>query len=373
MIPSLISDVQLVIAGSRSIAIVAPPWYPVPPNGYGGIELVVGLLSSSLRDLGHRVSLLAREGSDGAEVLAPSHWSADLGAPAERLRELTYAAHIHGWLQRQPRLDVLHDHCGFGSLLLASASGCSPAPVLHTVHGTIDEPLRSFFRSLRGAGLVAISEAQRATAPELPWVATVHNAVDVDALEVGPASDREPYLLCLARICADKGQEIAIAVAREVGMRLVLAGKVEATPAGRAYFRERVRPHLDGDRVVHIANVAGTRKTRLLARATALLAPICWDEPFGLAVAEAMCSGTAAISFPRGAAPELIDHGVTGFLVESPEEMVEAALGAGGIDPTRCAVRARARFSPPAMAEGYLAAYRLVAEGSRMWASAAAG
>jgi glycosyltransferase involved in cell wall biosynthesis len=347
-----------------TIALVAPPWYPVPPRGYGGIELVVALLAGRLRAGGHEVALVAPVGSRRAAELAPTSWGGDLGGTAERLRELEYAARVHRWLGCGRGVEVVHDHCGYGTLLMAAAA--ARAPVLHTVHGPVEEPLRGFYRSLRGiAGLVAISEAQRAAAPELPWVATVHNAVDVDALEQGPPDVRDPFLLCLARICPDKGQHLAIEVARRVGMRLVLAGKVETSPEGCAYFRERVAPHLDGDRVVHILNVAGARKARLLARATALLAPICWDEPFGLCMGEAMCSGTAVIAFRRGAAVELIEDGITGFLVDGPEAMADAVRGASAIDPLRCAARARARFAPQAMADGYVAAYaRLLSGGS---------
>lgn len=338
------------------IVLVAPPWYPVPPDGYGGIELVVDLLCDGLRDRGQRVTLLAAEGSrPDATVLAPQWWRRDLGRPDERLRELTYAGRISDAVTRLGRIDVIHDHCGFSSLVAAALANV--APVVHTVHGSIPEAYSTFYSTFAGrVGFVAISAAQRNLVPELPWIDTVHNAVDVEALHVTPAQ-KQPYLLCLARICPDKGQHIAIEVARRVGMRLVLAGKVEDIPEATDYFQRYVGPAVDGDRVVHVANVAGEEKAQLLARAHAALAPIQWEEPFGLAIVEAMASGTPVIAMARGAAPELVTEGVTGFLVQDVDGMAAAVPAVAGLDPWACAEATRARFSPSQMAASYLRLY----------------
>ncbi len=343
----------------RHIVMIAPPWYPVPPDGYGGIELVVGLLTQALRRMGHRVTLLAAEGSESdAVVLAPRSWRADLGAPAERLRELTYATRVARTLTQLGPVDVIHDHCGFSTLIAAYLTDI--APVVHTVHGSIPETYSTFYSSLAGrVGFVSLSEAQRSSMPELPWTGTVHNAVDLGALRVAP-TEKEPYLLCLARICPEKGQHLAIEAARRAGMRLVLAGKVEAIPEATDYFEAFVKPSIDGDRVVHVDNVAGEQKTRLLARAYALLAPLQWEEPFGLAMVEAMASGTPVIAMSRGAAPELIIQGSTGFLVSDVDEMVHAVPLVAELDPEQCAELTRARFSPSAMAASYLGVYEKV-------------
>jgi glycosyltransferase involved in cell wall biosynthesis len=341
----------------RHVALVAPPWYPVPPLGYGGIEAVVALLATELRARGHRVTLLAAQGSSfQATVHAPAAWGADLGQRDERLRELAYAARVQHTLRQSGQVDVIHDHVGFATLL--GCLGLRSAPVVHTVHGVIREPDASFYSALgNGVGLVALSQSQRRVAPELPWIGTVANAVSLRDLIVASRDEKQPYLLCLARICPDKGQHLAIEVARRAGLRLVLAGKVEATADAREYFERRIAPALDGTRVVHISNVTGLEKARLLAGATALLAPIQWDEPFGLSVVEAMASGTPAISMARGAAPELIEEGLTGFLVRDADEMVAAVRRAGEIEPARCAAAARARFSPSIMVDGYLRLY----------------
>lgn len=339
------------------IVLVAPPWYPVPPRGYGGIEVVVDLLVRELRARGHRVTLLAAAASGhDAVACAPAGWAADLGGPGERLRELEYAACVSRALESLDPVDLVHDHCGFGTLLgLSLRAG---PPVVHTVHGPVDDLLHGYYGALRGrARLVAISDSQRDSAPDLPWIGRVHNAVDVDQLPPALPDREDPYLLCLARITEEKGQHLAVEVAREVGMRLVLAGKVDGSAAGRSYWEEEVRPRVDGSDVVHLENVHGEGKARLVAGATALLAPIQWEEPFGLSVVEAMAGGTPAISFRRGAAPEVIEEGVTGFLVDDAEGMVEAVLRVGEIDHQRCATAARERFGPRAMADGYLRVY----------------
>ena len=337
----------------------------MPPVGYGGIELVVGLLCDALRRSGERVTLLAGEGSGPDAVeLAPRSWRSDLGRPEERMRELTYAVRVARTLGELDDIDVIHDHCGFSTLVAACVSGV--APVVHTVHGAIPEGYSTFYTSLAStAGFVSISAAQRESMPGLPWLGTVHNAVDTDALRVGPADRNDPYLLCLARICPDKGQHVAVEVARRAGMRLVLAGKVEDIPDANDYFRRAVAPAIDGDRVIHISNVAGEQKARLLAGAHALLAPLQWEEPFGLSMVEAMASGTPVIAISRGAAPELVTEGVTGFLVGDSDAMTNAVEQAGQVDPWACARLARQRFSPAAMADGYAALYDRVARSLR--------
>jgi len=346
--------------------LIAPPWYPVPPHGYGGTELVVGLLAAELRDQGHDVELIAAEGSALATwTAAPRGWDAALGGEELHLRDLTYASRVLDLLDGLRPFDLVHDHSGAAVLFGLAAQ--SPAPLVHTVHGLIAEPLRTFLESLgpHRVAVVAISEAQRRAAVAFPWAATVHNAVDVAALRVAEPERDPPYLLSLARVCLAKGQHLAIEAAHRAGRRLVLAGKVEASAEGAEYYERRIVPHLDGDRVVHLHNVAGEEKTRLLAGASALLAPLQWDEPFGLYMAEAMASGTPVIAFPRGAAPELVDPGETGFLVSDVEAMAAAIPLADRIDPGRCAENARKRFNPRRMAADYLRVYEwAIARGS---------
>lgn len=338
------------------VVVIAPPWFPVPPPGYGGTELVVHLLATELGRRGHRVTILGAAGSDpdlNVVPLADAGWSQDLGSAGQALREATYLRRV---FRKLPALepDVVHDHAGVPSLAIRDLLGLA-TPWVSTMHGNVTRPLAEFLAEGRlDVGLVAISNFQRASAPDLGWVATVHNAVDAGRL--GFAERKQPYLVQMARITPDKGQHHAIEVARRAGLRLVLAGKVDRDRAAVAYFTNQVQPHL-GARVEWREDVGGRAKADLLAGAQALLFPIQWDEPFGLAMVEAMVSGTPAIAFRRGAAPELIEDGVTGSLADDVDDMVAKVRRAGEIDPHRCAEVARKRFSPARMAGGYEQAY----------------
>ncbi len=373
---------EVVARGPLHVALVAPPWYPVPPHGYGGIEVVMGLLAEELRRLGQRVTLFAADGSQGAEVCAPSGLHIHLGLPAAALHEATYVARVSRRLGKLQDVDVIHDHSSYGGVLCVTRG--HTAPVVHTVHGPLEPAPRSFYRELGSAvHLVAISAAQRSTAPELNWSAVVHNAVDLAGLDprrrAAPTHD-DPYLLCLARIDEQKGQHLAVEVARRLGMRLVLAGKVDPIPAIQRYFREQVEPRIDGDRVVRLENVAGEAKAALLQGAAALLSPITWEEPFGLNMAEALAAGTPVVAFRRGAAPEIVSDGITGFLVDDVDEMVSAVREIGEIDRAACRSSAEQRFSPTLMARRYLAAYEAAIappapaepEVDRLWEAAGA-
>jgi len=319
---------------------------------------VVSLLANGLRDRGHRVLLFgASDSRDTVIGLGDTAWRRDLGVVhAQGLRDVTYAARVNRYLSDEAGpVDVIHDHSGLSTVAVAQELGI--APVIHTVHGPVTEPLASAVRSLGpSVSLVSISDSQMRPAPLLPWVAVVPNAIDVRNLEFLPAADKEPYLLVLARICPDKGQHHAIEVARRAGRPLVLAGKID--PGSEAYFDREIRPHLDGVNVSWRENVGGVDKARLLARASALLAPITWPEPFGLSIVEAMASGTPAIAFNLGAIPELIEEGLTGYVVEDVDAMVDAVRRVREIDPVSCAVRARLLFSPDAMVDSYLEVYR---------------
>ena len=341
-------------ADALRIAIVAPPWYPLPPHGYGGTELVVHLLHNELRRLGHRVTVFGAEGSGpGVETLAPGAWSVDLGSPRQAIREATYLTRVYEVLEGK-RFDVLHDHSGAVGTLAALHSGVARA-VAHTIHGQLRDLDVEFYAGVQErVGLVAVSAAQ-AAGTGLRIAAVVHNAVDIQAARVQAAG--EGYLVEIARICAEKGQHLAIEVARRTGRRLVLAGKIEPSPEGIAYFRERIEPHL-GAQVEYLPNVAGREKAELIGKAAAGIFPLQWPEPFGLALAECMASGTPVLALACGSAPELVEDAVTGFLAQDEDELVSAVGRLREIDRVRCAAAARSRFSPQRMAAGYLQVYR---------------
>ncbi|HSO92952.1 MAG TPA: glycosyltransferase family 4 protein [Candidatus Dormibacteraeota bacterium] len=353
-------------SGRLRIALVAPPWYPLPPRGYGGTELVVHLLHKELSSMGHEVVVFGAEGS-GPDVtaLAETSWSRDLGGADEDARMATYLARVYDRLSGE-RFDVLHDHSCLAGLVLAIHSAVAPV-VVHTIHGEFLEALCTFYSAVAERVLLcAISESQAATAPKVRVAAVVPNAVDVPSAP--PSRTRERYLVEVARITPDKGQHLAIQVARRAGRKLILAGKVERTGAGESYFEDEVEPHL-GRTVEYYPNVAGAEKARLISRAAAGIFPLQWPEPFGLAMAECMVVGTPVLALRTGSAPELIEDGVTGFLADDVDGLVQAATRLDEIDPVRCAEVSRMRFSPRLMAERYLQVYTTAA-GRRVNASA---
>ena len=337
------------------IAQVAPAWYPLPPRGYGGTELVVHLLYSELRRMGHEVTVFGAEGSEGdVTMLADAAWSHDLGGVAEAARQATYLARVYAAMAGR-RFDVIHDHTGFEGLLLAIQSGLAPV-VVHTIHGELTEPMRAFYKEVADrARLCAISLSQAASAPDIKLAGIVHNAVELPTAPPGVAHER--YLIEVARITPDKGQHLAIQVAQRAGRKLILAGKVERSGEGLQYFEEQVEPYLSPT-VEYYPNVAGAQKARLISRAAAGIFPLQWAEPFGLAMVECMVAGTPVLALRSGSTPELIEDGVTGFLAEDADDLVEGANRLEEIDRVRCATVARERFSPRHMAERYVAVYR---------------
>jgi glycosyltransferase involved in cell wall biosynthesis len=346
----------------RRIALVVSPWYPVPPSGYGGIELMAYNLGRELSSRGHQVTVIGQQGSKGPfEVLAvaPESWTEQLDTKDHVAREslFLYRAYeaIHGGA-----FDIVHDNSGLTGILVASQARLE-APVVATLHGSLSEAEGDFLRSVaRQVSLVAISRAQQATVAGLEWHGVVHNAVDpCEYTPITNPKEKEGYLVELARIDPDKGQHIAIEVAKRLNVPLVLAGKVDSEAT--RYFEETIKPKLDGQ-VTWRENVTGKEKAELLAKAKALLFPIQWEEPFGMAMVEAMVSGTPVIASPRGAAPEIVEPGVTGFLADDVDGMVTAYQRLGEIDLARCVEEAARRFGPGQMADGYVDVYERAIE-----------
>ena len=350
---------------SRRIALIVSPWYPVPPNGYGGIELMAYNLARELSNRGHQVTVLGQQGSRGpfeTVALAPKGWTKYLGQLDETARHHLFLYRAYETVRRRA-FDVVHDNSGPTGILVASQARLT-TPVVATLHGALSEAEGAFLATVaRQVYLVAISRAQLESVVGVDWRAVVHNSIDPAAYEaVTERSEKGDYLLELARINPDKGQHLAIEVAKRVDMPLVLAGKID--PSCERYFREQIEPHLC-DRIRWIENVHGREKADLLARARAFLFPIGWPEPFGLAMVEAMASGTPVIAFARGAAPEVVDDGVTGFLVEDVDGMVEAIGRLDEIDLEECVETASRRYGPSQMTDGYLEVYERAMEQAR--------
>lgn len=345
------------------IAILAPPWFPVPPPRYGGIEWVVALLADGLAAEGHDVTLFA-SGDSKPHVAklaavyeeAPSAW---IGSTWWDLR------HVLACYVRSGEFDVVNDHSG---LLAASLAGAARAPVVHTVHGPLDgEPgivYEQMCSLVPGIELISISLNQRRPRPHLPWVANCPNAIDFSRYPFDPTAKRESYLAFVGRMCAEKGAHRAIAAAMQAGMPLKLAGKCRE-PLEQEYFDQYVRPHLSS-RIEYVGEVTHGEKVELLQRARATLFPIEWEEPFGLVMVESMACGTPVIATRSGAVPEVIEHGVTGLILDDYRLIPVAVEDAARLDPAAIRRAAEERFSPERMVDDYLRAYRALGQSSRV-------
>ena len=336
---------------------IVSPWYPVPPVGYGGIELMAYNLARELQLRGHQVCVIGRQGSKGpfeTAAIAPESWADQLGTRDQLPRECLFLYRAYHLVQRRA-FDVVHDHSGLPGINIGAICGLS-TPVVATLHGELTEAEGDFFATVdRQVHLVAISRSQQASVASVNWRRVVYNAVDpAEYQPVYRHEEKEDYLVQLARISPTKGQHLAIELARRLGVRLVLAGKVDADST--TYFEDEVKPHL-GDSVTWLENVVGVEKARLLAHAQAMVFPIQWEEPFGLAMVESMVSGTPVLAMARGAASELVEPGITGWLAQDLDGLVEAYGRIGEIDLERCVKRAAERFGPGQMADGYQSVY----------------
>jgi glycosyltransferase involved in cell wall biosynthesis len=344
------------------IAVLAPPWFPVPPTGYGGIEWVVSLLADGLVEAGHDVTLFASGDSRTMATLAavhpvaPSQW---IGRSFWELR------HVLACYERADEFDVINDHSGPPAAVLAEAIR---TPVVHTVHGPLDgEPGLLYDQVSRVAphtGFISLTMNQRKPRPALNWIANCPNALDLSVYPFRPHKARGDYLLFIGRMSPDKGAHRAVAVAMEAGLPLKLAGKKQERKE-QDYFDQFVAPHLD-DRIEYLGEVSHGAKVELLQHARATLFPIEWEEPFGLVMIESMACGTPVIATRRGSVPEVIEHGRSGVIVEDYRLFSAALDDADRIDPVECRRYVEERFSPMRMVSDYVKAYDTAIERARV-------
>jgi len=333
---------------------VAPPYFTIPPEGYGGVESVVAGLVDGLVDRGHRVTLLAAgDHATRAQRFIRTWDEHPVDQLGEALPEVVNTARVAALIGAGTDYDVVHDHSLAGPLLARGRR----APTVVTVHGPMNE-LADVYRPLGGdVSLVAISENQRRSAADLNWVATVHNAIDVSSF---PFRDRkDDYVLFLGRFHETKGPHLAIDAARAAGVRILLAGKC-AEPPEQEFYEAEIAPRLGPD-AVYVGDADSNEKRRLLAGARCLLFPIRWDEPFGMVMVEAMACGTPVVALSNGSVPEVVVDGSTGVVVEHERELPDAIARAQGLDPADCRRHAETCFGIEAMAAGYEEVYRSVA------------
>jgi glycosyltransferase involved in cell wall biosynthesis len=337
------------LPGSPRIAVLAPISWRVPPRHYGPWEQFASLLTEGLVARGVEVTLFATADSITSAHLAAvvsRGYSESPGADAKVVECL----HIASLFERAAEFDLIHNSFDF---LPLTYSGLVDTPVLTTIHGLSSESILPVYRRYNATtAYVAISEADRH--PSLDYLATIHHGIDTDAFSLHPAPGG--YLLFFGRIHPDKGTAEAIEIAAGSGRPLLIAGIVQ----DQQYFDERVAPHLDGERVSFIGAATAELRSQILGGADALLHPIGFDEPFGYSVVEAMACGTPVVAFERGSMAELIDEGVTGFLVEDVAGAIAAVERVSHLD--RGAIRKRTvdRFGVARMVDAYLDAYARV-------------
>ncbi|HET9794650.1 MAG TPA: glycosyltransferase [Thermoanaerobaculia bacterium] len=351
------------------IAQIAGVAFRVPPRSTGGTELVIANLTRGLRERGHRVTLFASGDSRTDAELRSVLPRAAQDDPSSNLyleRELD-VRNVFEAYGNSGDFDVIHAHWPTPAPYFSATAPCPTLLTFDYMEKSVYEYYRERFPRLRFA---CVSRAQAdALDPGLPVVA---NGIDVDRVPFG----RSPggFLLTVGRLVPSKGAAAAIEIARRSGLPLVIVGDVSPyLPESRRYYESEIAPHVDGSRVVHHPRLPNREVLDLMSRARAFLFPIEWEEPFGLVAAEAMAAGTPVIATPRGALPELVEEGVTGWLGATIDDLVAAAGRTEAFDRRRCRDRARERFGYRRMAANYEKLYLRIAREAPARARRAAG
>src|SRR5688572_27048806 len=325
------------------IALIAPPWTPVPPTLYGGTELVVDHLATGFQAVGHEVLLFT---TGDATCPVPRRHVLER-AQGHRIGAIVpELIHVNAAYDAVRGFDIVHDHTLIGPFVAESRPELK---VVTTCHGPFEGELGLVYeRIAHRVPVVAISHAQRKPVPHIPVARVIHHGIDARDFPFGKGDGG--YFLFLGRMSPDKGAHRAMEAAFKAGVKLVMAAKMRE-PAEVEYFEQFVRPSLNDD-IVYVGEVPHEEKLELLAGAAGLLFPIRWNEPFGMVMIEALACGTPVLAFPEGAAPEVVEDGRTGFLCHDETDMAEAMGRVHAIDRATCR----------AAVEGYFSTDRMVAE-----------
>jgi glycosyltransferase involved in cell wall biosynthesis len=348
-------------ATTMRIAQIAPLYERVPPLSYGGTERIVSYLTEELINQGHEVTLFASGDSlTQAEIISPCDQSLRLNSACED-RLAYHFLQLEQVFRNAAAFDILHFHIDYLHYPLSRKIDTSHVT---TLHGRLDLPdLVPLYREFADVPVVSISSSQRIPLPWINWQGTVHHGILLDLYEC--QQRQGVYLAFLGRISPEKRVDRAIEIAKRAKMKLKIAAKVDA--ADRCYMDTQIRPLLDHPLVEFIGEISDKEKTQFLANAYALLFPIDWVEPFGLVMIEAMACGTPVVAFRQGSVPEVIDHGVTGFIVENIEDSLAALEKIQNFDRSRCRRIFEKRFSAARMAADYVKIYeRLMTTGLAM-------
>jgi glycosyltransferase involved in cell wall biosynthesis len=336
------------------IAQIAPLTERVPPKKYGGTERVIWNLTEELVKRGHEVTLFASGDSITSAKLESVY--------ARNLREAhvrdLYGLNVPMLLniglayELQDDFDIIHDHLAPHSLPTANLA---TTPVVMTMHGPFTPINRRLFQTMRSPSIVSVSEAQMFTAPNINWAGTVYNGLDLERYPFG--AEGEGYLLFVGRISMEKGVHMAIEVAQQLDMPLIIAAKLDKID--EPYFRQYIEPRLS-ERIRWIGEVQEEERNELMRKATCFLHPVTFREPFGLTLIEAMACGCPVVAFNQGSIPEIVRTGVTGYVVQDTETMIDAVMGIGEIDRSACREHALTNFSASKMADSYEVIYKKV-------------
>lgn len=329
----------------------------VPPKKYGGTERVVYALTEGLVKKGHDVTLFATADSITSAKLVSAYPKALREAKIKDLYSPNYWRLLNVGLayQLQGEFDIIHDHNGFLSLPTANVS---QTPVVMTLHGAFDDSNRKIFSALNNPYFVTISDAQALSSTNLNYVGTVYNGLDMDDYPF--SSDPDNYLLFVGRISKEKGVHHAIDAALKLNLPLIIAAKLdEAQPDDMKYFKTYIKPKLRG-KIRWVGEIEEGERNKLMSKALCFLHPVTWPEPFGLTLIESMACGTPVVAFNQGSIPEIVAHGLTGFVVRNVKEMVAAVKNIDSIDRAVCRSYALENFNAERMVAGYEAIYQMI-------------
>jgi len=339
------------------IAQVSPLWESVPPKLYGGTERIVSYITEELVAMGHDVTLFASGDSETSaklEAICPQALRLNTGIfnrDAPLIMQQERALGVSG------NFDIVHSHLDFLGFPVARRNA---VPMVTTLHGRLDLPeLEPIFREFSEMPLVSISASQRRPLPWANWAGTIHHGLPRNLYNFHPKS--EGYLAFLGRISPEKRPDQAIEIAKRAGIPLKMAAKVD--PADRVYYEAAVEPLLNHPLIEFVGEISDAEKNDFVGNAMALVCPYDWPEPFGLVLIEALACGTPVLAYRRGSIPEIIDHGSTGFVCETVDEMVEAVGQVALLERRRCRAAFDERFTADRMARDYVALYERILEG----------
>lgn len=337
------------------IAQISPLWERVPPPAYGGIELVVGLLTDELVKRGHEVTLFASGDSITQAELVSVHPQALRLDPNVKEYQIYEMLNLAAVYERAHEFDIIHSHVGCAALPYAQLV---KTPTVHTLHGVFTPDNEKLFKHSRKQPFVSISDSQRESKLNLNYVSTVYNGIDPKRYTFHPEPDNPPYLAFLGRMSPEKGPHLAIEIAKRTGWKLKMAGKVD--PIDQEFFATQVKPYCDGEQIEYLGEANQEQKSILMGGAVATLFPITWREPFGLVMIESMVVGTPVIAMNLGSVSEIIKHGKTGYICNTVDECIAALDGISTLSRYDCHQHVIDNFSDTCMAIGYEEVYKQI-------------